>query len=120
MTLVHILTFGSTALPWWPTHQRFPKSPATILTDCCCCRMKRSDTIARLIVPYIPPIGGFGCYQVPALPHEKRDGPWAAEAIPTAAYYEPRIEVKCAPGKGCDKNPRRRFGKALREMWRWS
>lgn len=120
MMPVHILSFASTATPWWATHQRFPTAPTKILTDCCCCRMRRSDTIARLVIHYIPPLGGFGCYHVPAYGDEKREGPWAAERVPTAAYYEPHIEVRCAPGKGCDKNPRRRFGKALREMWRWS
>jgi hypothetical protein len=119
MSILHILSFSETALPWWATHQRFPNAPTTLLTDCCCCRMRRSDTVARTVVPWMPPLGGMGCYQEPALGFEKGNGPWAEPSYPTAAFYESRIEVKCAPDKGCNKNPRRRFGKTLREMWRY-
>jgi hypothetical protein len=120
MTVTHVLSTPSIARPWWPTHQRFPQAPITVLTDCCCCRMRRSDTVARLVTTYDPPLGGFGCYQKPAADWQEKEGPWAKADIPTGAYYAPRVEIECAPQKGCKLNPRRRWGKHLREMWRWS
>jgi hypothetical protein len=116
----HILSVPNVARPWWPTHQRFPDAPVSILTDCCCCRMKRSETISRVVSHYDYPLGGLGCYQVPpSYADQERDGPWAKADFPTGAYYGFTIETECAPGKGCNANPRRKFGKHLREMMRW-
>ncbi len=117
MDTLHILWTPRIARPWWPTNQRFPKTPKTLVTDCCCCRMKRADTIARLVDSWEPPLGGFGCYQ------EEPD-PWEPDRcnidphIPTGAYYDATIEIECAPDKGCKINPRRKFGMALRECTR--
>lgn len=115
--MLHILFTPSVTRPWWPTNQRFPKSPKRLLTDCCCCRMRRQDTVARVVATWDYPLGGMGCYQEDAPPWQD-DRCDLQPAFPTGAYYDDRIEVECAPDKGCKANPRRKFGKALREMWK--
>jgi len=80
--------------------------------------MRRSDTISRVVTSFEYPHGGLGCFQYPAEEGWPKDGIWAAEEFPTGAYYDPIVQTVCAPNKGCNKNPRRKFGKAGREMWR--
>lgn len=121
----HILITPSIARPWWPTHERFECDAAeTVWTDCCCCKMPATETDSRYVSSWDPPLGGMGCYQEPPFPWErtpsgrKSRARWARPYFPTGAYYDGRVETRCADGFGCSSNPRKRRGKNLREMWR--
>jgi hypothetical protein len=115
---IHILRTDSIARPWWPTHERLPSwTEGKIWTDCCGCKVAAEQTDCRIICSWEPPIGGMGCYQEEPLPWQK-DRCDFEPAFPTGAYYEDRIEIRCAEGFGCNANPRKKWGRHLRETWR--
>jgi hypothetical protein len=109
---IHILRTDSIARPWWRTDERASAHAGhKVLTDCCCCRMPAEETDCRIVSPWDPPHGDLGCFQEPP--------DLAASAdVPTGAYYEPRLEIRCAAGFGCDANPKKRRGRHLREWMR--
>lgn len=123
MESLHVLWTPTICRPWWPTNQRFPNFPTTVVAECCLCKMPRKDTVARVVTSYDPPLGGLGCYQEPPMPWERKRGRkskkarWAKPYYPTGAYYDDRVEIVCAPDRGCKKNPRRLIGRHLRERW---
>ena len=110
--MIHVLRVPEIARPWWRTDERASSyTGRTVITDCCSCRMAASETDCRIVSSWEPPHGDFGCYQ--EQPNLKADA-----SLPTGAYYEPRLEIRCAHGFGCDANPKRRWGRALREHMR--
>lgn len=111
--ITHILRTDSIARPWWRTDERAPDYAGNkVWTDCCCCRVPAEQTDCRVISSWDPPHGDLGCYQ------EQPD--LAADAyLPTGAYYEPRLEVRCSEGFGCTVRPRMKWGRHLRECVRW-
>ena len=116
--MLHILhTPAQSRTPWWPTHQRFPEAPTSIITDCCCCRMRRAETVCRVVSYFDFPKGGLSSpadYQWPKSAWgEEYDRP----LFPTGSYCEADVRVECAPDRGCKRNPRRKIGRDLREMW---
>lgn len=123
----HILTTARLARPWWRTDERFAETAGTkVWTDCCGCKMPADQTDCRLVETWDPPAcGDLGCYQEPTPPWEKTPSGrksrsrWAKPYVPTGAYYDPTLDVRCAEGFGCTVNPRKKAGRALREMWRF-
>lgn len=111
---IHVLTTPGIARPWWRSDERMPDAQGRRLwTDCCCCKRPAEETDCRVVSYYDAPLGGFGQYQEagPA-------GPDLGPDLPTGAYYDPDVQVRCAEGFGCTVRPRMRWGRHLRETMR--
>lgn len=102
---VHIYAPPTITTPPWATHERLSNVPARVFAECCNCWMPAEETVCTITGPLQIPLG---------MPNsEKLD--WMDTV--GGFYYSPYITIKCGPGCGCNINPRRRWGKHLRERW---
>lgn len=106
-TYVHIYAPPTVTTPPWATHERLRDVSARerVWADCCNCWMPADETACTITGPLDLPKG---------MPHDElmdwMDGVGGY-------YYDPYVTIKCGAGYGCDANPRRRWGKHLRERW---
>lgn len=115
MSAIHICRDNHIARPAWATHERLTDcAPGEmVLTDCCCCRVRADETVCVVRAGPMPPTGD----RWP--PSETWEGHWTADdRLWWASYYDPSTTITCGPGCGCTVRPRKKLGRAMREMAR--
>jgi hypothetical protein len=110
---------GTYNTPAWASHERLTDLPPDerVLTECCCCRMRADETVAVVTSHLDAPLG----MQWHERPYPRRHEDWDRDREPAdyfISWYDPTVRITCGPGFGCDANPRRLRGKAMREWWR--
>lgn len=99
---VHMYAPACVITPAWATHERLGCGRRkTLIADCCLCQMPAYQTLTRVHLP-------LRVYWWDEA--EAREHAWDN-------YYEPRVEIICGPGYGCNVKPRRRSSRHLREGW---
>ena len=100
----HIYAPAYIKTPKWASHERLAdcKPDEILIADCCLCKMRADETVCEIVTGLPAPRG--------LTAEEYREQIWDN-------YFEPRVNVECAPGFGCTVKPRRRSSRHLRE-WR--
>lgn len=91
--------------PAWATHERLANCAADeiVVPDCCLCKMRADETVCQIVTGVPLPLG--------LSEEEYRERIWES-------YYEPRVDIQCGPGFGCNVKRRRRSSRHLR-AWRY-
>jgi len=99
---LHIYAPAFIKTPPWATHERLSDVSADeiVFPDCCLCKMRADETICQIVTGVPLPRG--------LSDEEYRERIWEQ-------YYEPYVEINCAPGFGCNVKLRRRTSRHLRE-----
>jgi len=114
--MLHIHRDNHIKFPPWASHERLGNLACDekVLTDCCCCRVRADETVAIIRSALCPPTGDDWA------PDGSWEGDWSDDdRLWWASYYDPDIRIECGPECGCNANPRKRWGRAAREMNRW-